>query len=276
MQQLQTDDFSYGPSGCTVILAQVVELLGKKDIQAREQAYNMLYVDRWESIKRYLVNRGLNEDHADELCQDTFERIWRQLMRLDKPLPKTVRHLNNWLYIIARSVANDDYRRKKPINYRQLTESDAYIQFDELLVDDKLWLRKELAQMPPKYRACVVLKYYGGYTQEQIAAIVRISEEAVSMNVKHGIEYLRKKSYPVTIDLKSAEKMKELKYLFINTMARVDRRFLDMKYTWDRQYTEEELRACDQIDQNVFVALGPHGELIPAKSPLILSLSASE
>src|SRR6266446_9339095 len=152
MQQLSPDSSSSEASGSIIQLD-----------------FDKLYEDYQKSIERYLLKQGHDQESARDLRQDTFEHFLNYLSRHETDLPQTEYHVKNLLYHIAENIRIDDYRRKKPIS-QLLPESDAYTQFEELLIDDKLWLREEIARVPPKYRVCVVLKYYYGYSQKQIAA----------------------------------------------------------------------------------------------------------
>src|SRR5438034_4718134 len=110
MQHILIDDFS-SALDCTTILAEVVGLLGRRDNQASVLAFEMLYEHYQEPIKRYFARRGYDNEHAADLCQVTFMRVWKYFIRLETTLPQTVNHIRNLLYKIASDVATDDYRR---------------------------------------------------------------------------------------------------------------------------------------------------------------------
>src|SRR5260221_89093 len=137
MLQLSSDDSSSEPLASTMILAEVVVLIGKKDSQSREQAFNLLYAYYQQPIERYFrVTWGHDLEQARDLCQDTFLRALKDLRRKETTLLQTVNHLKNWLYRIAKSVAIDDLRRKKPIGYLPTSDSEAYPQIAELIVEE--------------------------------------------------------------------------------------------------------------------------------------------
>lgn len=202
MHQILHDGFSFESSDSNVLLAEVVALIGRKDYQARELAFVMLYECYQDPIKRYLVAAWVhNQEHAAELCQDTFTRVWKCFQRQDKILLQiqTVNHLRNWIYKIAKRVAIDDLRRKK-IDFCPLpADSEVDNRFAELTVEghenricDGLWFQEGIAQVPLKYRKPLLLKYHDGYSQKEIAEIYGSSEAAVSMNVNSGKTQLRK------------------------------------------------------------------------------------
>jgi RNA polymerase sigma-70 factor (ECF subfamily) len=177
MQQLSPDDSSSEASGSIVRLD-----------------FDKLYEDYQKSIERYMRRQGHDQESARDFCQDTFVHFLNYLSHHETDLPQSEKHMRNVLFRIAENIKIDDYR-KKHIDYQPLTESDAYTQIDEMWIDDKLLLQEELPLMSAQQRKCLLLKYYYGYTQKKIAAIVGISEAAVSMNVSRGKTYLRRMKY---------------------------------------------------------------------------------
>ena len=195
-----------------MLLAEVVALLGRKEYQARELAFDWLYKYYQQPILRYLVMRVHDQEYAADLCQVTFTRVWTYFKRLETSLPRTAKHLRNWLYKIASDVAIDEYRSKKHIDYQPLPDSEEYAQLAELRIEgvedrihDLIWLQDEVPQMPQRYRECFVRKHYWGYSQKEIAAELGISESAVSAYVSLGKSQLHKKYFTVTLDLPRAE-----------------------------------------------------------------------
>src|SRR5712692_3178416 len=126
MHQILHDNSSFETSDCTVLLVEVVALIGRKNYQARELAFERLYKYYQKPIERYLATRVHDQEHAVDLCQITFMRVWICFQRQDTTLPQTVYHLRNWIYKIASDVAIDHQRRNKLIDFQQLPDSEAY------------------------------------------------------------------------------------------------------------------------------------------------------
>jgi RNA polymerase sigma-70 factor, ECF subfamily len=254
VRQLSHDDLSTVPSGRTVILAQVVALLGKKELQERKQAYNMLDACCRELIKRYfIVKWGCDEDRAEDLCQDTFVRVWRYL---DKFLPENARHLNNWLYKIASDVAIDDYRREESRGSQSVSDGEVYTRLAEPAVEgeaeqinERLIVQEVIQQVPQMERACLVLKYYYGWTQKKIAEKLGIGESTVSMLVNSGRAELRKTYHPVTVDIRHMEEIRlqrEFNRIYRTYNAALNDEILIVK---NETMTEEEFIRCSKLTQ---------------------------
>lgn len=212
MHKVLADDSSSEPLGSTVLLIEVVVLLGRKDYQARGLAFEMLYNYYQKPIERYLLTKVNDQEHAVDLCQDTFIRVWTHFQRLETTLPLTVKHLRNWLYKIASDVAIDDFRHNKSKYYQTIPVDEAYTQFAELMVEgeedriyDLIWLQETVPELPKQYRESLLAKHYWGYTQKEIATKLGSAESTVSANVSRGKTELRRKYFPVTADLKREE-----------------------------------------------------------------------
>src|SRR6266536_210026 len=254
MRQLSPDDSSIETSGRII-----------------QQDFEILYKNYQEPIERYLMNLVHDRELALDLCQETFTRVLRDLLSKETISQQTDYHVKNWLYKIARNIAIDNHRHKKSIDFLPMPESEAYTQFGELMVEgdedricDLLWLQEAVAQMPPKYRECLLAKHYWGYTQKEIALKLGISESAVSANVSRGKTQLHGKYFPVTADLRQMEAEKNLRRHCLNAIAIFDRRLLDLRYTGHCHYTGEQLRVMDSL-QLFRVVFERHRDLSSAR-----------
>jgi RNA polymerase sigma-70 factor, ECF subfamily len=144
------------------------------------EAYTVLFCEYELGIYGYL--RGLigNSEDAHDLAQETFFKAWEKVALLQDPSK-----FKSWLYRIARNLAYDLGRRKKRVvwcSYEEIDEEDSRaIQpgVDEYVAQRELVIQT-LAQLPLKYRECLLLQIEGGLSLHQIAEIVEISHESVS------------------------------------------------------------------------------------------------
>jgi RNA polymerase sigma-70 factor (ECF subfamily) len=207
MHKLSPDDPISEPSECTMPLAEVVARACKKDRQAFEILYEY-YRNPLGKRLRYLVN---NQETAYDLYQETFIRVWRYL-------PDSgygPEHFEPWLYRIARNLAISHLRHDRKFEVLPLSFQDArernleediptdYVPWivglakylniagHEEQVCDMLCLKEALAKMSPRYRTCLLLQVYWGYSQEEIAQVLDISVKTVSTNVSRGYRQLR-------------------------------------------------------------------------------------
>ena len=115
-----------------------------------------------------LVDQQLAEDAA----QETFARALTNLGRLQKPAK-----LVPWLAAICRNVARDILKaRSRQVN----TESLSGLSDGDVQDHDTRAVEQAVGRLPESERDVVVLKYYNGFSYDQISAVLGISKPAVN------------------------------------------------------------------------------------------------
>jgi RNA polymerase sigma factor (sigma-70 family) len=163
-----------------------LELLGRFASDRDEAAFTVL-VRRHGRLVTGVCRRILHDSHhAEDVVQATFLLLAQKagaLVRRGVVVP-------GWLYLAARRIATrarrgDDRRRvreKAAVPPRAGTEPDDVLVWEEVkrAVDD------EVAGLPDKYREAVVLCYFAGLTQDQIAAQLRVPRTTAQFRLEKG------------------------------------------------------------------------------------------
>jgi RNA polymerase sigma-70 factor (ECF subfamily) len=128
-----------------------------------------LYRDRYLAFRRTLAPLTGSYETAHDVVQEAFARALaeRRRFRGDAPLAA-------WVWQIATRVALDERRRSERQPLEQL--------LDEGLIDPAHdeELSDALQALPPRRRLIFFLRYFGGFTYREIAAICEISEGTVA------------------------------------------------------------------------------------------------
>jgi RNA polymerase sigma factor (sigma-70 family) len=127
--------------------------------------------------------RGLlGRDDADDAFQETFLRALRAY-----PSLKHGQHLRAWALTIARNVAIDVRRGKRPStpDVPDLESVDEPLRYEEL--------RRLTAELPQKERAAVFLRYGYDLSYEEIGSAIGSSSEAARQAASSGVRRLRRK-----------------------------------------------------------------------------------
>ena len=148
-----------------------------------------IYKDR---IVNYLFQFTRDYQRAVDLSQETFLRVY---FKADKYRP--IAPLSSWIYAIASNLAKTDARKRRRMATVPLEEvpnsydAGTYSQDppDPGLVRN---LRDALEALPPRYRIPVVLKDMEGFSQEEIARIIKRPVGTVKARISRGREHLRK------------------------------------------------------------------------------------
>jgi RNA polymerase sigma factor (sigma-70 family) len=153
---------------------QLVELVAQRDAGALEALY-----DRYGRAAYSLARRILTEETlAQDVVQEVFLSLWRDARRFD-PGRGTVA---TYLLSMTHHRAVDVVRREE--NLRRWRTSDEGLELapdpkarveDEVEASERrAEVRSALAELPAAQREALLLAYFGGYTQREVAALVGV------------------------------------------------------------------------------------------------------
>jgi RNA polymerase sigma-70 factor (ECF subfamily) len=144
----------------------------------------------------YLAYLLHNVELAHDLAQDTFFAAWQAL-----PETRDELHVRAWFFRIATNKAYSYLRRQKILTILSVEGFTATLLGREAEPDilpglctpgpeeqvaQAELVRETLRLLSPKYRTCVLLQDQAGFSQREIAQILRISEKTVSAYVSRG------------------------------------------------------------------------------------------
>ena len=134
------------------------------------------------TLTLYCGDRGL----AEELTQEALARAcasWSKVRRMDAPGP--------WLNRVGINLANSHFRRRgAESRAREKLESRATSSPDPDH-DVEMVLRREVAALPKRQRAALVLRYYGDLSVASTADALGTSEGSIKRLTHEAINTLR-------------------------------------------------------------------------------------
>jgi RNA polymerase sigma-70 factor (ECF subfamily) len=149
-----------------------------------------IYKDR---IVNYLFQLTGDYQKAVDLSQETFLRVFFKADRY-----KPIAPFSSWIYAIASNLAKTDLKKRRRIAIVPLDDVQYGLDAstpsgdsqDSGLVRN---LRQALDGLSPRYRIPVILKDVEGYSQEEIAAIIKRPVGTVKARISRGRAMLRKR-----------------------------------------------------------------------------------
>jgi RNA polymerase sigma-70 factor, ECF subfamily len=171
----------------------------KKGDQAAFEDVVMYYQDK---IYQHVLRMLGNSHEAEDIAQEAFIRAYVNIHSYDEN-----RKFSTWLYRIATNLTIDRIRKRKPDYYldAEVKGTDGLDMYSQLAVDDKLpedeleglelqkYIQKQIAQLPPKYRSIIMLRYLEDFSLQEISDILDIPIGTVKTRIHRGREALRKK-----------------------------------------------------------------------------------
>jgi RNA polymerase sigma-70 factor (sigma-E family) len=143
----------------------------------RAPTFDELFRRRYEPMVRVAFLLVGSRAEAEDVVQDAFARIEMRWARLENP--------EGYLHRCVVNRSNDVLRRRRIERRFLLLRRD---ESSELQADE---LGDALAALPPKRRAAVVLKYYAGLKEQEIADALGVRPGTVKSMVHRALAELR-------------------------------------------------------------------------------------
>ena len=148
--------------------------------KTRNEAFNLLLKKYQQKIYWHIRRMVVNHDDADDLVQDVFVKVWKNLagFRADA-------QLYTWMYRIASNECITFLNRKKLKNNVPL--DDVSFELAESLADSSYFdgdkaqakLQKALLTLPEKQKLVFNMKYYDDMKYEEISEVLGTSVGAL-------------------------------------------------------------------------------------------------
>lgn len=133
------------------------------------QTFALLYDRYGNNLFQVIVKIIASESEAENLLQDVFVKIWRNIHRYDASKGR----LYTWLITIARRVAIDFVRSQyfKDKKLIQNEDSSVFIEQSrtEMVNLEYMDIDSIVAKLDAPQRQVIHLQYFMGYTQQEVA-----------------------------------------------------------------------------------------------------------
>ncbi len=153
--------------------------MDKRDL---EKEFEAKYEDYGRMLFRIAYLYAGNSADAEDILQEVFMKYLSGKYRF-----KDKEHEKAWFIRVTQNKALDLLKRKgrKNISLDEITELT--YEKDTYSAD----ILKRIMALPEKYKSCVMLYYYDGYTVEEVSAILKIGKSAVKMRLKRSRDILK-------------------------------------------------------------------------------------
>jgi RNA polymerase sigma-70 factor (ECF subfamily) len=169
------------------------------DRALREVDYFSCLYERYEPALLRYVRRitGAGQDGAEDILQDAFIKIWRNLRGYDPGMK-----LSSWLYRIVHNEAISALRRQTSFGKNRTVDwADAeplllHSLLSEVETEEKNIPAEQLhhwvSQLSQKYREVILLRYFEELDYEAISDVLQIPEGTVATRLNRARKALEK------------------------------------------------------------------------------------
>jgi RNA polymerase sigma factor (sigma-70 family) len=134
--------------------------------------YNSAVDEHADSLYRFILKNIKHIDTAQDIVQDTFEKLWLRLEGVDAGKVKS------YLFTTAYHTMIDYIRKNKhtgdieDIDMERHSHNQQYSDLKEIL-------NKAIENLPEDQRSVLMLRDYEGYSYKEIAEITGLSESVI-------------------------------------------------------------------------------------------------
>ena len=158
---------------------------------AVEREFLDAYDANADALFRHVLLRIRDRERAKDIVQDAFSRTWVYLSE-----GKKIQHIKAFLFRVANNLIIDASRRKHSSSLDAMMEDNGFEVIDESVTDpaEIQGVRealKLLESLDDTYRVVIVMRFMDEMSPGEIARILGVSENVVSVRLHRGIERLK-------------------------------------------------------------------------------------
>jgi RNA polymerase sigma-70 factor (ECF subfamily) len=173
--------------------AHLAELVARSS-RGHEEAFSELYDLTSSRIYGLVLKVLRSADHAAEVTQEVFVEVWRQSARYAPDKGSVLAWMSTMAHRRAvdrvRSVSSEVARDEHYAVTAVVREADHVWEHVEQKLDTER-VRKGMASLTAIQREALGLAYFGGYTQTQVASLLKLPLGTVKTRIRDGLIGLR-------------------------------------------------------------------------------------
>ncbi len=141
--------------------------------------YNKSVEEYADSVYRFIRADLKDDDRANDIVQDSFEKLWRNVAEIEYPVVKS------WLFTTAYRTMIDVIRKEKRMRFLEESDQSNYIH-DSQYSDLNEILHSAIERLSDQQRTSILLRDYEGYSYKEIGEITGQTEAQVKINIYRG------------------------------------------------------------------------------------------
>lgn len=144
----------------------------QSNVLYKSDEFDNLYDTMWPKVYKFIYYKVQNIEEAEELTQDVFHRIYKQLLTSTIDSSK----INSYLYTTARNIVNDLWRKKyrnpkiiylDDASERDMEDTDICFPSEDIYV-----IKQCLSELKPEEKDILLLRIVDGYSIEETSKLL--------------------------------------------------------------------------------------------------------
>jgi len=167
-----------------------------KSSKTDASAFRELYQIFFPRVFAYVAYRVGTTQDTEDIVSETFSKVAQHIITFE---PKRTGSFSAWLFRIARNEVNN-YFRQNHHSLSAISLADIpQIVSNEILPDDELVqkerfviLQRIIRRLSSRRKEIILLKYFAGMRNQEIASILSLDERTVASHLSRGLQDLHK------------------------------------------------------------------------------------
>ena len=155
-------------------------------LNGSDEAFEQLVGRYLKPIYNFLYQFTKDRDSLDDLTQETFIKVWRNIKKFDQSKIFRV-----WIYAIAKNTAYDFLKKKKTLPFSLFEDEEGNNRLEKISEEkpwpDEILHRADLAQelnnkldkLPDSYRIILLMRYKDDLSLQEISEILKVSYNTI-------------------------------------------------------------------------------------------------
>jgi len=144
-----------------------------------------------DALFRHCFFRVYDRERARDLVQETFVRTWEYVAK-----DKDIENIRAFLYRVANNLIIDESRRKRALSLDELLEKGfdpaGHDSSEDIQTElDTQAVVKALDGLKDESKELVIMRYIDGFGPKEIADIIGLSENVISVRLNRAVKELR-------------------------------------------------------------------------------------
>jgi len=181
-----------------------------------EDAFRQLYRDLFPPVARYVRARIPNQQDAEDLCADVFQKFLAGLDLFDPSRGSVM----TWVVCLAHNAIIDEYRRKRPVSQgletvsgplaATLPDAQPSPLHDLIRIEELKRVRRALSRQPSELQEMFALRFEQGMRVREVAQVMGLNPDAAKQRFSRALRALRE-------ELAETEKSRKVEETCANT-----------------------------------------------------------
>lgn len=168
-----------------------LESLIKSAQTGNREAFGQIYKLYFVKIFRYAKYNTNDEDEAQDICQETFVKAWKNIKKFDSDRENW--SIQAFLFTITRNLIIDRSRKKKELHISEYleieTNEDLYKELERK--NNAETVREILSKLDETEQQIIILRYFEEMDTKEIANILNINDGAIRVRLHRTMEKMK-------------------------------------------------------------------------------------